>query len=86
MYLFASIHEKRKNNWPLIDCWRNWSIPYTILTMTFEYPGILRQDTGTILTKFHNGGSSLVLTWWAFTIPGLPLLIAYIPYRTKIRK
>ena len=53
-------------------------IPYTILTMTFEYPDILRQDPGTILTKFHEGGSSLVLTWWAFAILGLPLLIAYI--------
>jgi Domain of unknown function (DUF4386) len=53
-------------------------IPYTILTITFEYPGILRQDAGTLLTKFHDGGSSLVLTWWAFAILGLPLLIAYI--------
>jgi len=53
-------------------------IPYTILTMTFEYPDILRQDPGTILTKFHEGGSSLVLTWWAFAILGLSLLIAYI--------
>ncbi len=33
--------------------------------MTFEYPDILRQDAGTILTKFHNGGSALILTWWA---------------------
>ena len=53
-------------------------IPYTVLTMTFEYPVILRQDTGTILTKFHAGGSSLILTWWAFAVLGLPLLIAYI--------
>lgn len=53
-------------------------IPYTVLTMTFEYPDILRQDTGVILTKFHEGGSSLILTWWAFAILGLPLLIAYI--------
>jgi hypothetical protein len=53
-------------------------IPYTILTVTFEYPDILRQNTGTILTKFHTGGSSLILTWWAFAILGLPLLIAYI--------
>jgi hypothetical protein len=53
-------------------------IPYTILTMTFEYPDILRQDTGTILTKFHNGGTSLILTWWAFAILGLHLIIAYI--------
>lgn len=53
-------------------------VPYTILTMTFDYPDILRQDTGAILTRFHNGGSSLILTWWAFAILGLPLLIAYI--------
>lgn len=53
-------------------------IPYTILTMTFEYPDILRQDTGTILTKFHEGGASLIFTWWAFAILGLPLLIAYV--------
>ena len=59
-------------------------IPYTILTMTFEYPDILRQDTGTILTKFHTGGSSLILTWWAFAILGLPLLIAYILIGQKL--
>jgi hypothetical protein len=53
-------------------------IPYTLLTMIFEYPDILRQDTGTILTKFHAGGSSLILTWWTFAILGLPLLIAYV--------
>ena len=52
-------------------------IPYTILTIIFEYPAILRQETGVILTKFHNGGSRLILTWWAFAILGLPLLVAY---------
>jgi hypothetical protein len=53
-------------------------IPYTILTILFEYPGILRQDTGIVLSKFHSGGSTLIFTWWAFAILGLPLLIAYI--------
>jgi hypothetical protein len=53
-------------------------ISYTMLTMSFEYPDILRQDTGIILTKFHDGGSSLIFTWWAFAILGLPLLVAYI--------
>lgn len=52
-------------------------IPYTILTIIFEYPDILRQETGVILTKFHNGGSALILAWWAFAILGLPLLVAY---------
>jgi len=59
-------------------------IPYTLLTMTFEYPAVLRQDTGVILTKFHNGGSSLIFTWWAFAIMGLPLLVAYILIGQKL--
>ncbi len=53
-------------------------IPYTILTIIFEYPDILRQDTATILTKFHEGGSTLIWTWFTFAITGLPLLPAYI--------
>ncbi|MGC4036404.1 MAG: DUF4386 domain-containing protein [Chitinophagaceae bacterium] len=53
-------------------------IPYTILTIIFEYPVILRQDTATILTKFHEGGSRLIWTWFAFALTGLPLLPAYI--------
>lgn len=53
-------------------------VPYTMLTMHFEYPDILRQDTATILTKFHQGGSSLIFTWFAFALTGIPLIPAYI--------
>lgn len=53
-------------------------IPYTVLTIIFEYPDILRQETTTILTKFHEGGSQLIWTWFAFAITGIPLLPAYI--------
>lgn len=53
-------------------------IPYTILTGIFDYPAILRQETGVILTKFHEGGAPLIWTWWAFALVGLPLLGAYI--------
>lgn len=53
-------------------------IPYTMLTISFEYPDILRQDTGTILAKFYKGGNSLIWTWFAFAVTGLPLLPAYI--------
>jgi hypothetical protein len=38
-------------------------IPYTVLTIIFEYPDILRQDTSIVLTKFHAGGSTLWLIW-----------------------
>ncbi|MBL7815628.1 MAG: DUF4386 domain-containing protein [Saprospiraceae bacterium] len=59
-------------------------IPYTILSITFEYPVILRQDVGVILTKFHEGGNALIWTWWSFAMVGLPLLPAYILLGQKL--
>ena len=69
---------QKTTGWLLIAGAIGVFIPYTILTMIFNYPDILREDAGAILTKFHAGGSSLIFTWWAFAILGLPLLIAYI--------
>ncbi|SOD79702.1 DUF4386 domain-containing protein [Spirosoma fluviale] len=53
-------------------------IPYTILTIIFDYPDILRQDPGVVLIRFQAGGPALIATWWAFAITGFPLLIAYV--------
>jgi hypothetical protein len=53
-------------------------IPYTILTIIFDYPNILRQDPGIILTKFHDGGPRLIFVWFLFAFMGIPLLLAYI--------
>jgi hypothetical protein len=52
-------------------------IPYTILTIIFNYPGVLREESGIILKQFHQGGSALIFTWLAFAFLGLPLLVAY---------
>jgi hypothetical protein len=59
-------------------------IPYTVLTIIFDYPDILRQDAGFILPKFHEGGSSLIITWFLFAILGIPLIIAYILIGQKL--
>ena len=53
-------------------------IPYTILTIIFDYPDILRKETADILIQFHQGGNTLIWTLFAFAITGLPLLPAYI--------
>ncbi len=53
-------------------------VPYTILSVIFDYPDILRQDAGAVLTKFHEGGPALIWTWFAFATLGLPLLPAYV--------
>lgn len=61
-------------------------VPYTLLSIHFEYPDILRQDTATILTKFHQGGSNLIITWFAFALTGLPLIPAYILMGKNLEK
>ena len=61
-------------------------VPYIILTIIFYYPNILRQETGLILTKFHEGGNRLIWAWWAFAILGLPLLEAYILLGQKLEQ
>jgi surface polysaccharide O-acyltransferase-like enzyme len=61
-------------------------IPYNILIVIFEYPDILRQPTAIILSKFHEGGDSLIWTWFAFAITGIPLLPAYILLGQKLER
>jgi uncharacterized membrane protein len=61
-------------------------IPYTILTIIFEYPDILRQDTGIILTKFTKAAVNLFFTWFAFALTGMPLIPAYILIGQKLEK
>lgn len=58
------------------------NIPYTLLAMNFDYDDVLREPAGEVLTKFAAGGSSLVLTWFAF---GLGALL-FVPLAGLIRR
>lgn len=78
--------QEKTIGWLLIAGAAGVFIPYTILTIIFEYPDILRQDTGVILTKFHEGGNRLIGTWFAFALLGLPLIPAYILIGQKLEK
>lgn len=68
----------KSTGWLLIIGAAGVLIPYSILTVIFEYPDILRKETGAILTRFHDGGPALIWTWFAFAMAGLPLIPAYI--------
>lgn len=59
-------------------------IPYTILTIIFDYPDILREDAAAVLTRFQVGGVALIAVWWLFAMVGLPLLPAYILLGQKL--
>jgi hypothetical protein len=41
----------------------------TVLSMTFDWPGILRQPAAVVLPKFVAGGAGLVWTWFAVGRP-----------------
>ena len=48
------------------------------LAARFDYPDILRQPAADVLAKFRAGGTSLVLTWWAFALTAVfmvPLVV-----------
>ena len=56
------------------------NIPYTLLIMNFNYPDILRQPAGVVLTQFQAGGAGLIFTWLAFAWAGLPLFVGMLLY------
>jgi len=51
---------------------------YAALTVKFSYPGILREPTDVILSRFAAGGSRLLLLWWGFALTAL----LFIPVAT----
>ncbi|MDX2153721.1 MAG: hypothetical protein SFV54_23460 [Bryobacteraceae bacterium] len=51
-------------------------IPYTLLTLRFDYPDVLRLPGGVILTRYFAAGPDLPLIWFAFACSLLPLLFA----------
>lgn len=44
---------------------------YVALALSFSYPGILREPTEVILSRFAAGGTRLVLLWWGFALTAL---------------
>jgi Domain of unknown function (DUF4386) len=50
-----------------------FNVAFGLLAARFDYPDILRRPTGEVLTRFRQGGSGLVLTWWAFALSAVLL-------------
>jgi Domain of unknown function (DUF4386) len=51
---------------------------FALLGMRFGYPDILRRPTAEVLARFREGGTALVLLWWAFALSALafaPLVV-----------
>jgi hypothetical protein len=51
-----------------------FNVPYTILSMIYDYPDILRRPAGEALDRFAGGGAVLILTWHGFALAALALV------------
>ena len=56
-----------------------FAVAATVLSMTFDWPDILREPADVVLPAFVAGGSSLVWTWfavaWTYAILAVPILL-----------
>lgn len=56
-----------------------FAVAATVLSMTFDWPDILRQPADVVLPEFAAGGASLVWTWfavaWTYAILAVPILL-----------
>jgi hypothetical protein len=52
-----------------------YNLPFAALAAQFDYPDILRRPPGEVLTAFAAGGPALVLTWYAFALSAVMLIL-----------
>jgi len=59
-----------------------FNVFFTLLSVTFEYPDILREPTGYVLRHFDAGGSSLVAIWYGFMLTA----VLFVPLAVLVHK
>ena len=59
-----------------------FNVFFTLLTVTFEYPDILREPTDRILRQFEAGGSGLVAIWYGFMLTA----VLFVPVAVLVHK
>jgi Domain of unknown function (DUF4386) len=52
-----------------------FNLPFALLAARFDYPDILRRPPGEVLDTFAAGGPGLVLTWYAFSLSAVGLIL-----------
>jgi hypothetical protein len=45
-----------------------FNVAFALLGARFDYPDVLRLPTDEVLARFREGGTTLILIWWAFAL------------------
>jgi hypothetical protein len=59
-----------------------FNVFFTLLSVTFEYPDILREPTGYVLRNFDGGGGELVAIWYGFMLTA----VLFVPLAVLVHK
>ena len=59
-----------------------FNVFFTLLSVTFEYPDILREPTGYVLRNFDAGGAGLVAIWYGFMLTA----VLFVPLAVLVHK
>jgi hypothetical protein len=59
-----------------------FNVFFTLLSVTFEYPDILRKPAGYVLRSFDAGGSGLVAIWYGFMLTA----VLFVPLAVLVHK
>ncbi len=59
-----------------------FNVFFTLLSVTFEYPDILREPTSYVLERFDAGGSGLVAMWYGFMLTA----VLFVPLAVMVNK
>ena len=64
-----------------------FNVFFTLLSVTFEYPDILREPTGYVLRRFDAGGGGLVAIWYGFMLTAVLFVpLAVLVHRALARE
>jgi cytochrome bd-type quinol oxidase subunit 2 len=64
-----------------------FNVFFTLSTVTFEYPDILREPTDRILRQFDAGGGGLVAIWYGFMLTAVLFVpVAVLVHRVLARQ
>ena len=59
-----------------------FNVFFTLLSVAFEYPDILREPTGYVLRQFDAGGGGLVAIWYGFMLTA----VLFVPLAILVHK
>ena len=59
-----------------------FNVFFTLLSVTFEYPDILREPTGYVLRHFDAGGGGLVAIWYGFMLTA----VLFVPLAVRVHR